>query len=221
MAPTSSGSAWSERAVKPTRSQNNTVTTLRSSSAGRGAAASGAPHAPQNRNPWGLSCPHLEQLAIPAVYGELLRSAGRLDHPQDRHCPPATASPPVAPHRSCSPWHPISVGCALIIPMIIQTILLDPSRAVWSDSTANVSRLDPSAGQSICRVTLSLVLLASLIILCGEPALAEARPTSLCRSPPDRFIARRWASFVGPRRAESWRADDWGRPGGPGALRAQ
>src|SRR5215218_10140079 len=37
-----------------------------------------------------------------------------------------------------------SVGCALIIPMIIQTILLDPSRAVWSDSTSNVSRLDPS-----------------------------------------------------------------------------
>jgi hypothetical protein len=70
MAPTSSGSAWSERAVKPTRSQNNTVTTLRSSSAGRGVAASGAPHAPQNRKPWGLSCPHLEQLAIPAVYGE-------------------------------------------------------------------------------------------------------------------------------------------------------
>ncbi len=46
------------------------MTTLRSSSAGRGAAASGAPHAPQNRKPWGLSCPHLEQLAIPAVYGE-------------------------------------------------------------------------------------------------------------------------------------------------------
>jgi hypothetical protein len=37
-----------------------------------------------------------------------------------------------------------SVGCALIIPMIIQTILLDPSRAVWSDSASNVSRLDPS-----------------------------------------------------------------------------
>ena len=28
------------------------------------------------------------------------------------------------------------------------------------------------------------------------------------RSPPDRFIARRWASFVGPLRAKSWRADD-------------
>jgi len=25
------------------------------------------------------------------------------------------------------------VGCALIIPMIIQTILLDPSKAVWTD----------------------------------------------------------------------------------------
>ena len=28
-------------------------------------------------------------------------------------------------------------------PMIIQTILLDPSRSVWSDSASNVSRLDP------------------------------------------------------------------------------
>jgi len=32
----------------------------------------------------------------------------------------------------------------MIIPMIIQTIGLDPSRAVWTDSTSNVSRLDPS-----------------------------------------------------------------------------
>jgi hypothetical protein len=32
----------------------------------------------------------------------------------------------------------------LIIPMIIQTILLDPSGAVWTDGASNVSRLDPS-----------------------------------------------------------------------------
>jgi hypothetical protein len=32
------------------------------------------------------------------------------------------------------------VGCALII----QTILLDPSRAVWTDRASNVSSLDPS-----------------------------------------------------------------------------
>ncbi len=37
-----------------------------------------------------------------------------------------------------------SVGCALIIPMIIQTILLDPSGAVWTDSASNMSRRDPS-----------------------------------------------------------------------------
>jgi hypothetical protein len=36
------------------------------------------------------------------------------------------------------------VGCGLIIPMIIQTIGLDPSRAVWTDEASNVSRLDPS-----------------------------------------------------------------------------
>jgi hypothetical protein len=33
---------------------------------------------------------------------------------------------------------------ALIIPMIIQTILLYPSGAVWTDDAAHVSRLDPS-----------------------------------------------------------------------------
>jgi hypothetical protein len=35
------------------------------------------------------------------------------------------------------PWHPISVGCALIIRLVIQTIRLEPSGAVWS-------RLEPS-----------------------------------------------------------------------------
>ena len=37
-----------------------------------------------------------------------------------------------------------SIGCALIIPMIIQTIGLYPSGAVWTDEAGNVSRLDPS-----------------------------------------------------------------------------
>jgi hypothetical protein len=37
-----------------------------------------------------------------------------------------------------------SIGCALIISRIIQTILLDPSGAVWTDEAANVSRPDPS-----------------------------------------------------------------------------
>jgi hypothetical protein len=37
----------------------------------------------------------------------------------------------------------------LIIPLIIQTILLDPSRAVWSDSASNVSRLDPSGAVQV------------------------------------------------------------------------
>jgi hypothetical protein len=31
-----------------------------------------------------------------------------------------------------------------MIHLIIQTILLDPSRAVWTDEAANVSSLDPS-----------------------------------------------------------------------------
>jgi len=32
----------------------------------------------------------------------------------------------------------------LIIPMIIQTIGLDPSGAIWTDGASNVSSLDPS-----------------------------------------------------------------------------
>jgi hypothetical protein len=32
----------------------------------------------------------------------------------------------------------------LIIPMIIQTILLYPSGAIWTDGASNVSRPDPS-----------------------------------------------------------------------------
>ena len=81
----------------------------------------------------------------------------------------------------------------MIIRLIIQTILLYPSGAIWTDGPSNVSRLDPSgayrvdgdhpsrnrkvvgsnptsgsktAGQNIFTVILSLVLLASLIILC-------------------------------------------------------
>ena len=35
-------------------------------------------------------------------------------------------------------------GFALIIPIIIQTVLLCPSGAVWTGGSSNVSRLDPS-----------------------------------------------------------------------------
>jgi hypothetical protein len=37
----------------------------------------------------------------------------------------------------------------LIIHLIIQTILLYPSGAVWTDEAANVSRLDPSGADQI------------------------------------------------------------------------
>jgi hypothetical protein len=68
----------------------------------------------------------------------------------------------VVDNKRCSPWHPISVGCPLIIrepwglpclpwhrfsvgwPLIIQTILLYPSGAVWTDEASNMSRRDPS-----------------------------------------------------------------------------
>ena len=59
---TSSGSCCSDAAVKPTRSQNNTDTTFRSSSAGVGAvSASGAPQNGQNGNSPGSSLPQAGQ----------------------------------------------------------------------------------------------------------------------------------------------------------------
>jgi hypothetical protein len=42
-----------------------------------------------------------------------------------------------------------SVGQLLIIRLIIQTILLYPSGAVWTDGASNVSRLDPSGAVQI------------------------------------------------------------------------
>jgi hypothetical protein len=41
------------------------------------------------------------------------------------------------------------IECALIIPMIIQSILLGPPGAVWTDAALNVSRLDPSGAVQI------------------------------------------------------------------------
>jgi hypothetical protein len=37
----------------------------------------------------------------------------------------------------------------LIIQMIIQTIVLEPSGAVWTDAASNVSRLDPSGAVQV------------------------------------------------------------------------
>ena len=53
------------------------------------------------------------------------------------------------------------------------------------------------------------------------PRARSTRPATLRRSPPDRLIARRWASFVGPLRAKSWRADDSAGPTGRARIRAQ
>src|SRR6266540_1710173 len=74
MAPTSSGSAWSERAVKPTRSQKSTVMILRSSPAGCLVSGRGAPQAPQNRKPAGFWAPQPAQVGT----APLTRSGARL-----------------------------------------------------------------------------------------------------------------------------------------------
>src|SRR3954463_11368460 len=60
----SSGSADSELAVKPTRSQNNAVTTLRSSAGVADEPPSGVPQEPQNRCPSGFSERQAAQASI-------------------------------------------------------------------------------------------------------------------------------------------------------------
>ena len=47
------------------------------------------------------------------------------------------------------PCHPILCRMPLIIHLIIQTILLYPSGAIWTDEGSNVSRLDPSGAIQI------------------------------------------------------------------------
>ena len=66
----SSGSASSAWAVNPTRSQNRTLTTLRSSRC-RPGAASGAAQARQNRARSGLSSPQCWQTAMRTMLDHL------------------------------------------------------------------------------------------------------------------------------------------------------
>jgi len=66
---TSSGSRCSAREVKPTRSANSTVTTLRSSCASRLAVPSAAPHSEQNFPPGWFRCPHPGQTLTHKAYG--------------------------------------------------------------------------------------------------------------------------------------------------------
>src|SRR5438093_1203903 len=66
---TSSGSACSEAAVKPTKSQKSTETTLRSSwTGGADCAVSGAAHSLQNFAPLGFFVPHCGQICMGRVY---------------------------------------------------------------------------------------------------------------------------------------------------------
>ena len=58
---TASGSRDSPSAVEPTTSAKRTVTVFRTSRAGA-ASTSGAPQAPQKRNPSGFSWPHWAQI---------------------------------------------------------------------------------------------------------------------------------------------------------------
>ena len=64
---TSSGSAFSDAAVNPTRSTKRTETILRSSALDRGASSIAVPQAQQNRARSGFSSPHLGQAGIHRV----------------------------------------------------------------------------------------------------------------------------------------------------------
>ena len=124
----------------------------------------------------------------------------------------------------CLPWHRFSVGW----PLIIQTILLYPSGAVQGDAEhstrnrkvvgSNPTSGSKTAGQSMYTVTLSLVLLASLIILCVCLASGRARPPLAPLESVWLIQRPSMGPFVGPLRAKSWRADDWAGPAGRGRF---
>jgi hypothetical protein len=64
--------------------------------------------------------------------------------------PSVAASPhTVIPRLSARLAIRFSVGCPLIIHLIIQTIGLDPSGALWTDEAPNVSRPDPTGAIQI------------------------------------------------------------------------
>jgi hypothetical protein len=141
----------------------------------------------------------------------------------------------------CLPWHPILCRTRLIIPMIIQTILLYPSGAVWTDEASNGSRLDPSgafwfdgehpsrnrkvvgsnptsgsktAGQRVCTVLPPMVLLASLIILVRRTVSGRPAPILSGRS-----WSARFRGIGGPRSCSCGTRPRTGVPGNalPGA----
>jgi hypothetical protein len=84
---------------------------------------------------------------------------------------------------------------------------------------SNPSSGSKTPGQRVCPALLAGWVTTGGHSLAGSRRRRRACPASLRRSPSGRFIARRWASFVGPLRAklEDGRL---GRPCGPGALRA-
>jgi hypothetical protein len=86
----------------------------------------------------------------------------------------------------------VCVGCALIIPLIIQTILLDLSGAVRTDETSNVSRPDRSGADQI-DVEHQATDLAVGGSNLSRRAISAAQGLSSKRSSIGRFW--RWQSF--------------------------
>ena len=110
----------------------------------------------------------------------VLERPGGLRASSPRSCAELAISPRSVSRRTLRiPSNQFSVRCALIIPMIIQTIPLDPSRAVWTDSPSNVSRPGPSGAVQID---------------------AEHQATDLVLRSPTFSLARRQARAPAPRR---------------------
>jgi hypothetical protein len=82
---TSSGSARSDLAVNPTKSQNRTETTFRSSGWAAGCASRADPHPEQKRDPSGFCCPQVGQVNTPGVYAAFGCRWGRSSVDVSRH----------------------------------------------------------------------------------------------------------------------------------------
>jgi hypothetical protein len=131
--------------------------------------------------------------------------------------------------------------------MIIQTILLDLSGAVWTDAASNVSRLDPSgadqtdaenptrnrevegsnpssgsktAGQRASRALPTAQRQQAVIPLDWTSRRRRIGPTSLCRCSSGIYPALWMGLLRRPTTGEIMKTDDWAGPAGRARIRA-
>jgi hypothetical protein len=170
-------------------------------------------HGEAPRTDMGRTLPHQARRAAGLARAP---HAGRLRRRQEASQgarPSRCASPQPCQHRVARLAIRFCVGCPRIIPMVIHTILLDPSGSIWTDEASNVSRPDPSGAVQVdaehpprnrrSSVRIRPRALKLQVRACGrssscspclprwsslmrEFGLGEARPASLRRSPSNR-----------------------------------